>query len=174
MPLPRLMQAPPPLSVQPSEESHRQSINTQTPWPSRRRKNHFPELSGHFQQLCQEALTGLGSFPRSPPVGSSLVEVSGRSHLGTSDLVCDSLECVRARELQRAKWGGGVGSQGIPEWLNQAGKGAMCSLPALPPPSPACPSPVQSLPPNKGCCPATKGRFGGQRGSSSCRSSWEV
>lgn len=40
---------------------------------------------------------GLGSFPGSPFVGPSLVEISGKSHLGHPN--------VPDQELHRAKWG---------------------------------------------------------------------
>lgn len=124
--------------------AHRASAHG-CPWLSGHRKHHFREPWGHFQQPCQEALTGLGSFPRFPPVGSSLVEVSGRSHLGTPNVVCGSLECAKSRELQRAKWGGGAGlvTRGFQSG-EPGGGGAyvLCSCPTPPPLLPV-PDPVK-------------------------------
>lgn len=67
-------------------------------------KGSFPRTLGIFPATMPGSLDGTGFLPQSPPAGSSLMAVSARSHLGTPNLVCDSPEGVRSREMQRAKW----------------------------------------------------------------------
>lgn len=66
---------------------------------------------------------GLGPFPRSPPASFSLVGVSGRSHLGHPNVqikgVTEGKVCMGCQ----------FDSQGAPEPLSRAGKGAVCSAP---------------------------------------------